>query len=284
MVALYGYVPKINLSSAAALGDLVKTHTVAGQGVPHAAPMTGGDFAMVLGTGTSPAALLFATPLQSISTQQYYAPTGLTGATQASRYVGATASGAPASGTFAIGDFIIDRSGSMWVCTVAGTPGTWTQGGGGGAAPDYIEIRDQKANGTEGGASVANTWSPRDINTEVLDAGGHCSIASNQITLDAGTYECEIISPFLAVNTLSMRIQNVTDAATVLLGGSGFGGNGAQYVFSGKFTIAASKALEIQYICQTAVATYGLGASTQVRAANYTDVEIYTVARFWKVG
>lgn len=57
-------------------------------------------------------------------------PLGLTGATAATRYVGATASGAPASGTFAVGDFIIDQSGSIYVCTVAGSPGTWTQVGG----------------------------------------------------------------------------------------------------------------------------------------------------------
>lgn len=62
-------------------------------------------------------------------------PLGLTGATAATRYVGATASGAPASGTFAVGDFVIDRTGSAWVCTVAGSPGTWVQlGAGGGAA------------------------------------------------------------------------------------------------------------------------------------------------------
>lgn len=62
---------------------------------------------------------------------------GLTGATAASRYVGATASGAPASGTFAVGDYIVDQTGSFWICTTAGTPGTWTQvaaGGGGGGA------------------------------------------------------------------------------------------------------------------------------------------------------
>ena len=52
---------------------------------------------------------------------------GLTGATQASRYVGATTSGAPASGTFAVGDFSIARDGAIWVCTGAGTPGTWVQ-------------------------------------------------------------------------------------------------------------------------------------------------------------
>ena len=50
---------------------------------------------------------------------------GLTGATAASRYVGATASGAPTSGTFAVGDFIIDQTATIWVCITAGTPGTW---------------------------------------------------------------------------------------------------------------------------------------------------------------
>jgi hypothetical protein len=48
-----------------------------------------------------------------------------TGAIAATRYVGATASGAPVSGTFAVGDFIVDQTGKIWVCTVAGTPGTW---------------------------------------------------------------------------------------------------------------------------------------------------------------
>lgn len=60
--------------------------------------------------------------------------TGLTGATAASRYVGATASSAPASGTFAVGDFVIDQTGKVHVCTVAGTPGTWVEASAGAAA------------------------------------------------------------------------------------------------------------------------------------------------------
>lgn len=55
----------------------------------------------------------------------YVKPVGLTGATAASRYVGATASGAPASGTFAVGDFVIDQTGKVHICTSAGSPGTW---------------------------------------------------------------------------------------------------------------------------------------------------------------
>jgi hypothetical protein len=51
---------------------------------------------------------------------------GLTGATAAAAFVGGTASGAPTTGTFAVGNFIVDQSGTIWVCTVAGTPGTWS--------------------------------------------------------------------------------------------------------------------------------------------------------------
>jgi hypothetical protein len=56
-------------------------------------------------------------------------PVGLTGATEPTRYVGATTSGAPVSGTFAIGDFVIARDGVIWICTTAGTPGTWARSG-----------------------------------------------------------------------------------------------------------------------------------------------------------
>lgn len=66
-----------------------------------------------------------------------FAASGLTGATAASRYAGATASGAPGSGTFAAGDFVADQTGAFWLCTVAGSPGTWTQVGGGGTWTNY---------------------------------------------------------------------------------------------------------------------------------------------------
>lgn len=52
-------------------------------------------------------------------------PLALTGAVAATRFVGGTASGAPSTGTFAVGDFVIDQTGKVFVCTAAGTPGTW---------------------------------------------------------------------------------------------------------------------------------------------------------------
>lgn len=65
------------------------------------------------------------------NTAAHFDPSGVTGATAASRYVGATANGAPASGTFSVGDFIVDQTGKFWICTSAGTPGTWQQSSGG---------------------------------------------------------------------------------------------------------------------------------------------------------
>ena len=71
-------------------------------------------------------------------------PLGLTGATAATRYVGGTASGAPTSGTFAVGDFVIDETGHVWICTVAGTPGTWVDPAAA-AGPEYGRVTNDVA-------------------------------------------------------------------------------------------------------------------------------------------
>lgn len=57
----------------------------------------------------------------------FFAPTGLTGATNPARFVGGTnSSNAPVTGTFAVGDFVVSQNGEIFVCTTAGSPGTWT--------------------------------------------------------------------------------------------------------------------------------------------------------------
>lgn len=65
LIAFGGYVPQINLSASADIGDMVATHTVAGQGAAHAAPITAGDFCQVTTAGASPEALLFGAPVQA---------------------------------------------------------------------------------------------------------------------------------------------------------------------------------------------------------------------------
>ena len=64
--------------------------------------------------------------LSGIVTALGFATTGLTGATAATRFVGGTTTGAPVSGTFAVGDFVVTHDAHVIVCTTAGSPGTWT--------------------------------------------------------------------------------------------------------------------------------------------------------------
>ena len=65
---------------------------------------------------------------ESIS-QESIQITGLPGAVAATRYVGATVSGYPVSGSFLKGDYIVDQTGSIYICTTSGSPGTWAQTG-----------------------------------------------------------------------------------------------------------------------------------------------------------
>ncbi len=73
------------------------------------------------------------------------------GTNGAARFVGGMSFGPPTSGTFAVGDFVVSDRGEIWVCTVAGTPGTWTSVN----APEYQGILNAMEWGASG--SVAST-------------------------------------------------------------------------------------------------------------------------------
>lgn len=52
-------------------------------------------------------------------------PSGLTGSVAATRFVGGTTIGPPTTGAHLVGDFVVDQTAQIWICTAAGTPGTW---------------------------------------------------------------------------------------------------------------------------------------------------------------
>ena len=153
----------------------------------------------------------------------------------------------------------------------------------GGGAADYIRLHDTKADTVGGGTFTAGAWQKRDI-VEDQDLGGHCSVASNVITLAAGTYDCDISCPANRVQYHKGRLQNTTDAITEVLGSNAFNHDVGDVVdtrteIRGRFTIAASKTFEIQHRCSVTKATNGFGIQSSLGVA-----EIYTVAEFWKVG
>lgn len=166
-----------------------------------------------------------------------------------------------------------------------GTPSSGTLNSailGSGAA--YLQYREQQAQNTSGGTFTSGAWRTRVLNTEVSDVGGYGTLASNQITLAAGTYYIRATTPAFAVEVHQTRLQNVTDGSTVLTGTPGYTASGVGAVavthsfVSGIFTIAASKALELQHQCSSTKTTNGFGV-----AANFTT-EVYTVVELWKIG
>lgn len=145
-----------------------------------------------------------------------------------------------------------------------------------------IVLRDEKTAGTGGGASTTGSWQTRVLNTETTDTDNHCTLATNQFTLSAGNYEIIASAPFYKTNNTAMRLYNTTDASIILRGTSHYMDNsyGVSSIchIVGYFTIAASKALEIQYQCGNA-ASAGLG-----QPANVGDTEVYTQVMLRKVG
>lgn len=89
----------------------------------------------------------------------FFAPTN-PGATAATRYVGGTASGAPASGTFLVGDFVVSQTGRLFICTVAGTPGTWTEPSAAAIADlaDTYVAKVATQGGTAGAPTPTTVW------------------------------------------------------------------------------------------------------------------------------
>lgn len=144
----------------------------------------------------------------------------------------------------------------------------------------YVSLRDQKAQNIAAGTFTSGAWRTRDINDEQADAKGICTISSNQITLAPGTYRCLISCPAFGVNRHQTRLQNVSDAATLLTGSSEYT-RATDYVanrsfVSGLFALADTKVLEVQHRCETTRATNGLGIQS-----NFTD-EVYTLVELWR--
>lgn len=134
---------------------------------------------------------------------------------------------------------------------------------------DVVVLSYNLAAGTDGGATVATTWTTRALNTEVLDPSNICTLTSNQFTLPAGTYSISFVQTYLSASGVRQqfrsRIRNITSGSTTALGNTtlmelptGERANAENRGF-GYFTISSSTTFELQYYAQSAIATNGLG-------------------------
>lgn len=119
------------------------------------------------------------------------APTGTTEKIAASDlflgisgFVGQTASGHPTGGPYAVGNWAVDQTGAIWICTAAGSPGTWVSVGGSGSV--LTTLGDMLyENGTPANARLAgNTTATKNFLTQT--GTGSVSAAPAWGTIAAG--------------------------------------------------------------------------------------------------
>lgn len=137
---------------------------------------------------------------------------GLTGATALARFVGATATGAPTSGTFSVGDWIIAvAEARVLICTVAGSPGTWggqarPLGSAGGdlqgSYPNPTLANSVTVSGTLGAAAFASSGSPGAVQPARF-MGATATGAPVSGTFSAGDYVVDIAEARLLICTVA---------------------------------------------------------------------------------
>ncbi|MEB3206135.1 MAG: hypothetical protein VKK59_02150 [Vampirovibrionales bacterium] len=146
----------------------------------------------------------------------------------------------------------------------------------------FIILEDRKPAGTNGGTFTAGARRTRVLNTEVVDAGNHCTLANNQFILAAGTYRVYAESTAFMVDGHRCWVRNVTDGVDVALGMSAFSAsttlNGNTVATAwGRFTITAPKTFELQARCFVTNLDDGFGVQ-----ANAMDTEVYSRVTLWK--
>jgi hypothetical protein len=121
----------------------------------------------------------------------------------------------------------------------------------------------------------------RDVKT--YSSAGGSSLASNTITVPAGTYRFKISAPAAGAVGLNFLQVVFTGGSTTTLYGSGeFSGAGQQVraTLNGEITLSATTTIVVNHYTASAVATSGLGNASVASATNaiFTEVELWKKA------
>ena len=145
------------------------------------------------------------------------------------------------------------------------------------AGASYAVFRDEKSSGTAGGTQTSGSFLTRDLNTTQFNNITGASLSSNQVTLAAGTYYVDAISPQKG-QAGSLRWYNITDSSVAVAGQSNYFEAWGEFKLFGYFTIAAQKVFELQYRSSATEASNGLGV-----AKSFGIPEVYAMVSLVKV-
>jgi hypothetical protein len=148
-----------------------------------------------------------------------------------------------------------------------------------------LHVREEQPSGTMGGTANSGAWRTRVLNTSKTNEISGASLASNQITLPAGTYWLEASAPAFASLQQKIKLYNVTDSTDVMAGTSEYAMNTSLSEVStnsflrGRFVLAGTKALELRHQVASTRGTNGFGY-----ASAFGNVEVYSEVMIWQVG
>ena len=145
----------------------------------------------------------------------------------------------------------------------------------------YFHVRDEKPSGTVGGSTSSTTWHTRDLNTIKKNTIG-ASLASNKITLQAGTYYIYATVPAYSCSRIRAALYDCTSGAYLLHGPTAYAAlqNDAwsMATLGGTITLTGTRELELRMYAQSAN-SWGMGLA----ASNAGVPETYSEVHIWKM-
>jgi hypothetical protein len=145
----------------------------------------------------------------------------LTGATAATRYVGGTTTGAPTTGTFALGDFVITQDGNVWVCTTAGAPGVWRQPGAAPLTPQGLILAAGLVTPTRAISDVTSglVFGPSSAEFAYPVMAANSTVVKSITVIGSGSTGTYVRLGIRAATASNLPGVLITDAGTVVLAG-----------------------------------------------------------------
>lgn len=148
----------------------------------------------------------------------------------------------------------------------------------GSVSPEIAWFKDIKSAGTAGGTFTSGAWRQRDINDLVLSDAGitWVTLASNQLTIDTGTYDFYAECPGRACGEHKAKLADITNTADSIIGSAAYAavaaGTQERSIISGKLVVSADNTVfQIQHRCTSTEAADGFGL-----ASGFSVSEVYT--------
>jgi len=193
----------------------------------------------------------------------------------------------PLMGEYPVGARVVGGDGNLYQCLIANgidstvvdpvgdTTGTWKA-----SAVSYAKITETRASTLDGGSFASGAWRTRTLNTKDNDDDLIVTLAGWQLTLQAGKYGVRASAPGYEVGGHKIRLRNITDGVTEIVGGSAYVNstlNAMTHSFlSGEFAIASAKTFELQHYCQiTDASGFGVDLDGGGENAVYATIEIW---------